>query len=121
IVNAQRRLVNSQRSVAESQRFFDITRQLEVRGEAARADSIRAQIDLQQRQRDVQEAETSIEKAKIALGVLIFPNFSSFFDVVDDLQPPAMLPIFAEADVQARGTNPDVKAAAAGVQQADYD
>ena len=121
VVNAQRRLANSQRSVAESQRFFDITQQLEQRGEAARADSIRAQIDLQQRQRDLQEAETSIEKAKIALGVLIFPNFSSVFDVVDDLQPPALLPQFAEADVQARVANPDVKAASAGVQQAEYD
>jgi len=32
-----------------------------------------------QRQRDLKEAQLAIEKAKIALGVLIFPNFSRTF------------------------------------------
>src|SRR5437868_4841538 len=74
LVAAQRKLVNAQTAVAEAQRFFDITQQLERGGEAARADVIKAQIDLQSRQRDLQEAQVTIEKNKINLGVLIFPN-----------------------------------------------
>src|SRR5258708_6597738 len=86
IAVAQRKYANAQTSVREAQRFFEITQQLEKGGEAAHSDVIRAQIDLQQRQRDLQESQLTIDKAKIALGVLIFPNFSSEFSVVDDLQ-----------------------------------
>src|SRR4051812_46722555 len=79
IVAAQRKAANLRTSVQEAQRFLDITQQLEKGGEAAHSDVIRAQIDLQQRQRDLQEAQLAIDKARIALGVLIFPTFSSDF------------------------------------------
>ena len=121
IVSAQRRLANLQTSVREAERFFDITQKQEKGGEVAHADVIKAQIDLQQRQRDLKEAQLAIEKAKIALGVLIFPNFSSDFSVVDDLGEPALLPPVAEAQAGAVASSPDIKAAAAGVQGAGYD
>src|SRR5262249_21719294 len=75
IVGAQHRLANLQISVREAERFVDITQKQEKGGEAAHSDVIKAQIDLQQRQRDLKEAQLAIEKARIALGVLIFPNF----------------------------------------------
>jgi outer membrane protein TolC len=121
IIAAQRKFANVQRSVSEAERFVDLTQKQEKLGEAAHADVIKAQIDLQQRQRDLKEAQLAIEKAKIALGVLIFPNFSSIFSVVDDLQPPALLPPVAEVRVQAAATSPDVKAASFGLQAAGHD
>src|SRR5260221_10155666 len=121
IVSAQHRLANLQISVREAERFFDITQKQEKGGEAAHADVIKSQIDLQQRQRDLKEAQLAIEKAKIALGVLIFPNFSSDFSVVDDLRDPALLPPMAEASAGAAATSPDIKAAAAGVEGAGHD
>ncbi len=121
IVSAQRKAVNAQRAVQESERFVQITQQQEKGGEAAHADVVKAQIDLQQRRRDLAEAQLGMEKAKIALGVMIFPNFSSEFSVVDDLQQPQVLPPIAEAQAQAAASSPDVKAASAGVQQAGYD
>jgi outer membrane protein TolC len=121
IVVAQRKFANSQRSLQEAQRFLDITRKQELGGEVAHADVVKAQIDLQQRQRDLSEAQLNIDKAKIALGVLIFPNFSSEFAVEDDLQQPALLPPPAEAQAEAAATSPDLKAAQAGVQEAGYD
>ncbi len=121
IISAQRKSANAQRAVTESERFLDITTKQEQGGEAAHADVIKAQIDLQQRRRDLAEAQLGIEKAKIALGVLIFPQFSAEFDVVDNLDEPALLPPMAEAQAQATATSPDVKAATAGVQQAGYD
>lgn len=121
IVVAQRRLVNTRTSVQEAQNFLDITTKLEKGGEAAHSDVLKAQLDLQQRQRDLQEAQLAGDKARIALGVLIFPNFSSNFAVVDDLQEVAVLPMMADVQNQAAASSPDLTAAKAGIQQAGYD
>jgi outer membrane protein TolC len=121
IAVAQRKLTNAQSSVREAQRFVEITQQLEKGGEAAHSDVIRAQIDLQQRQRDLQEAQLTIDKAKIALGVLIFPNFSAEFSVVDDLQQLALIPPMAEVQSQAAASSPDLAAAKASIGAAGYD
>lgn len=121
IVSGQRKVANAQRSVAESERFLDITQKQEKGGEAAHADVVKAQIDLEQRRRDLKEAQLAIDKAKIALGVLIFPSFSADFNVVDDLQDPTVLPPMAEAQAKAVSSSPDVKAANATIQQAGYE
>ena len=121
IVSAQRKVANSQRSVAEAEHFLDITQKQEKGGEVARVDVIKAQFDLQQRQRDLAEAHASIDKAKIALGVLIFPNFSSDFTVIDDLQQPAPAAGSRKRRPQATVSSPDLKAATAGVTEAGYE
>lgn len=121
IAVAQRKFVNGQISVQEAQRFFEITQQLEKGGEVAHSDVLRAQIDLQQRQRDLAEAQLTIDKAKIALGVLIFPIFSTEFSVVDDLQQLALVPPMAEVQSQAAASSPDVAAAKASIGAAGYD
>ena len=83
---------------------------------------IKAQIDLQQRQRDLKDAQLGIEKAKIALGVLIFPDFSADFAVVDDLQQPALLPPVAEAQAQAAAIESrSARPRNASVEQAGYE
>ena len=59
-------------SLAEAQRFLDITTQLETGGEAAHVDVIKAQIQVEQRRRDVQDDQKlAAEKSRIALAVLI--------------------------------------------------
>src|SRR3984957_10850339 len=121
IVAAQRKFGNSQTSLKEAERFFDVTQKQEKGGEVAHADVIKAQIDLQQRQRDLKEAELAIEKARIALGILIFPNFSSEFNVVDDLAEATELPTVEEGRAAATTSSPDIKAAAAGVQEAGWE
>jgi outer membrane protein TolC len=121
IVLAERKLGNSQTSLKEAERFFDVTQKQEKGGEVAHADVIKAQIDFEQRQRDLKEAALAIEKARIALGVLIFPNFSSEFAVVDDFAQPAELPTVEEARAAATSSSPDIKAAAAGVQEAGWE
>jgi outer membrane protein TolC len=121
IVSAQRKAANTETSVAEADRFVDITQKQEKAGEAARADVIKAQIPLRQLQRDLQDAQVSVEKAKIALGVLIFPDFSTEFSVADDLEQPAMLPPMAEAQTQATASSPDLRVASASITEAGYD
>jgi len=121
IVSAQRKVVNAQTSLTEANRFLDITQKQEKGGEAAHADVIKAQIQQQQRARDLQDAQVAIEKAKIALGVLIFPNFTADFNVIDDLSKAEMLPPAEEARAKAVATSPDLKAAQSGVEAANYD
>lgn len=121
ILSAQHHAANTQQSIMEAQRFIDLTTRQEKAGEAARVDIIKARLPLQQLQRDLQDAQVTVEKAKIALGVLLFPDYNAEFTVTDDLNQPAMLPTAAEAQSQATATSPDLKVASASIQEAGYD
>jgi outer membrane protein TolC len=121
IVSAQRKFANAQISLNEAGQFLDITQKQEQGGEAAHADVVKAQIAQQQRQRDLQDAQLAIDKARIALGVLIFPDLRSDYNVVDDLAQPPALPPLPEAQAKATSTSPDLRIAKASVQQSVYD
>lgn len=118
VVSAQRHEVNARRSVEEAARFLDLTRKQEQGGEVARADVIKAQLQHQQRQRDQLEAETTTRKARITLGVIVFPNLEQPYDVVDDLKADMPLPAEDEVRSLALSSNPELRAAQAGVNQA---
>lgn len=121
ILSAQHHAANTQQSILEAQRFIEITTEQEKAGEAARVDIIKAQLPLKQLQRDLQDALVAVEKAKIALGVLLFPDFNAEFTVTDDLTQPAALPTMDEAQTQATSTSPDLKVANASIEEAGYD
>ena len=108
---AQRKYATEQLAFAEAQRFFAITQKLEKGGEVAHSDVIKAQIQFQGQQRDLQQAELEMNRNHLELAVLLFPDFNENFSIVDDMGQPAPIPTFAE--VQAAGTrnNPDLRAA----------
>ena len=118
IASAGRKLLNAQKSLGEAQTFLDITQKQEHGGEAAHSDVIKAQLQVQQRQRDVQDATLAVQKAKIALAVLMFPSLDLNYSIVDDLSQIAMLPPLPEVKAQATGNSPDMRAAQATVSQA---
>lgn len=118
IAAAQRKVTNAQASLSEAQHFLDITQKQERGGEAAHADVIKAQLQVQQRERDVQDAKLAVEKAKIALAVLIFPKLEVNYSIVDDLSKVAALPPLPETTAQAAANNADVRAAQASVTEA---
>jgi outer membrane protein TolC len=117
LVIAQRRFANAQQSLQEAQTFVDVTQKLEKGGEVARADVIKAQIVLQQRGRDVQDAQLAIEKARISLAVLIFPDLNLNFTVADDLKTPEPLAPFDEFRALAVERSPDLRAAQVSLKQ----
>jgi outer membrane protein TolC len=117
LVVAQRHYTNAQQSLKEAQSFVDITQKLEKGGEVARSDVLKAQIVLQQRQRDLQESQLAIEKARISVAVLIFPDYRTDFTVVDDLQTPLPLAPFSEIRALATEKNPNLRAAQITLQQ----
>jgi outer membrane protein TolC len=111
LVVAQRKYANVQRAATEAGRFLDISQKLEGGGEVAHADVIKATIQAQQQQRDLQEAQIAMERSRLDLAVLLFPDFNQNFTVVDDLQSPEPLPTFAEVETAGKKNNPDLRAA----------
>lgn len=121
LVVAQRKYSTAQRADAEAQRFLDISTKLESGGEVAHADVIRARIQAQQQQRDLQEAQLEMERSRLELAVLLFPDFNQDYVVVDDLQTPEPLPTFEEVEVAGKKNNPDLRAALAGYEVATHE
>jgi outer membrane protein TolC len=121
LVVAQRKYATAQRASAEAARFFDISQKLENGGEVAHADVIRARIQAQQQQRDLQEAQLDMDRSRMDLAVLIFPDFNQDFTVVDDLQTPEPLPSFAEVEVAGKKDNPELRAALEALEVANHE
>ena len=121
LVVAQRKYATAQRASAEASRFLDISQKLENGGEVARADVIKARIQSQQQQRDLQEAQLAMERSRLDLAVLLFPDFNQDFAVVDDLQTPEPLPAFQEVEAAGKKNNPDLRAALAAYEVANHE
>src|ERR1700694_2476821 len=116
-VVAQRKYATSQKAASEADHFLGISQKLQNGGEVARSDVIKAQIQNNQTQSDLQDAILAMNKPRLDLAVLLFPNFDENFSVVDDLRLPDSLPSFVE--VQAAGTrsNPALRVALATLRQ----
>lgn len=117
LAGAQRKLGNIRQALEEARRFVDITSKLEAGGEVARSDVLKSQLVMQQRQRDLQDNQLAVEKARIELAVLLFPDFGVDFNVVDDLDAVASLPPLGEMEKQARERSPDLRVAQESVRQ----
>ncbi len=121
LVVAQRKYSTIQRAAAEAVHFLDISQKLENGGEVAHADVIKARIQAQQQQRDLQEAELGMERSRLDLAVLLFPDFNQDFAVIDDLQTPEPFPTFVEVEAAAKKNNPDLRAALAAFEVANHE
>ena len=113
LVVAQRKYANAQQAAAEAGQFLSISQRLESGGEVAHADVLKAQLQLNDRQRDLKESQLGIEKARLDLAVLLFPDFNLDFDLVDDLRLPLPLPARREARALAARNDPELRAALA--------
>jgi outer membrane protein TolC len=121
LVITQRKLANAVQSLTDARAFQDITQKQEQGGEAAHADVIKAQLQTQQRERDLSEAQLAIEEARLILAVLLFPDFQQNFSVVDDVEQTPPLGAFEELQAQALARSPELHVAQAAVQQESAD
>jgi outer membrane protein TolC len=121
LIAAQRKYSSVQQAATEAQNFLNISQKLENGGEVAHADVIKAQIQYQGRKQDLREAQLAMEKARLELAVLLFPDFNENFTVVDDAQLAPPLMSFEEFSQQAEKKNPELRAAHASVEAARYD
>lgn len=115
LVTAQRKLTNAQQTLDDARKFLDITEKQERGGEAAHADVVKAQLQVQQRERDVADAQLAIEKARVALAVIIFPDVRRDYTVTDDLNNVTPLAPFPEVQDLALSKSPELHAARAGI------
>ena len=105
----------------EAKHFAIISGELEAGGEVAHADVIKAGLQVQQRQRDLADAELAADKARIDLGVLLFRDPLTAYVVEGDLHAIGDVPSRASIESAANLDNPDVKAAIAAFRVASLE
>ncbi len=121
VIDSQQKYRNAQAAAAEAQKFVALSRQLESGGEVAHSDVVKAELQANDRERDVQELQLAAERAKLGLGVLVFPNFVSDYEVVNDLAQMPPLPDLAHVQQLAAHNNPDIAAATAALQASQHE
>lgn len=118
VAAAQQKLLSAQKTTDEGDRFFKLTQELEHGGEVAHSDVIKAELQMQERRRQLQEAQLGFLNSRLDLAVLIFPDFNDNFELAEDLHASVPLPALAEVQQRAARDNPDVRAALAAVREA---
>ena len=101
----------AQRALGEAQAFLDLTQKLESGREVAHADVVKADLELQQRRRECEDATLAAEKSRLDLGVLLFPDPRTPYTLAAQSQTPEPLPSEAVIDDAAARNNPDLRSA----------
>jgi len=119
LLAAQTRTANSERAFSEGQHFLELSRKLEEGGEVAHSDTLKAQIQANDLKRASEEAKLAEQNARLALAVLLFPNFFQDFTLVNDLSAAPALPPMNELAAMAAKNNPELQAAFAALEVAN--
>jgi outer membrane protein TolC len=118
---AERKLGVAQRAADEALRFSQLTQKLETGREVAHADVVKANLQLQQRQRDLADAGLAAERSRLDLAVLLFPDPLTPYTLTNDLDQPSVLPTKAEVQADGAKNNPDLRAALESARAAKYE
>jgi outer membrane protein TolC len=118
VAAAQQKLFSAQKAADEGERFLKLTQDLEHGGEVAHSDVIKAELQAQERRRQLQEAQLGLLNARLNLAVLVFPDFNDNYEVADDLHASVPLPTLGEVQQQAARDNPEIRAALESVRAA---
>jgi outer membrane protein TolC len=121
VAAAQQKILSAQKAADEGDHFLKLTQELERGGEVAHSDVIKAELQMQERRRQLQEAQLGLLNARLDLAVLVFPDFNDNYEVADDLHTAVPLPTLGEVQQQAARENPDVRAALEAVRAAGSD
>jgi outer membrane protein TolC len=116
---AQGKIDIEHRALNEANDFVKQTQQREAAREVAHADVVKAQLTQQQRQRELADAELAAEKARLDLGVLLFPDPRWDYKVA--LPTAAALPTREATEAAAKAMNPELASALGSVRSANLD
>ncbi len=108
----QRLLVDA---LHEARSFTDLAQKRENAREGAHADVVKAQLQQQQRQRDLSDATLAADKARLELAVLLFPDPRTPYST-EKPGPPPLLPAREDVNRLAANHNPEIRSALAEVQ-----
>lgn len=118
VLTAQQKAQLQTDALAEASAFTDLTQKREAAREVAHADVVKAQLQMQQKQRDLSDAQVAEEKARLELGVLLFADPRTPYAT----QAPtalATLPTRDEVNQLASRHNPELRSALADIQAAN--
>jgi outer membrane protein TolC len=116
---ADQKVAVAQQALHEAADFTKITREREQAREAAHADVVKAELTEQASQRMLQDAQLLAERARLELGVLLFPDPRTPYQ----LSAPPPPPLAPRADVEAAAAkhNPELRSALAALKVSDAD
>ena len=117
-LTAENKVAVAKRAAAEADSFVTLAQQREAARENAHADVVKAQLQQQQRSRDLADAVVQAQKSRLDLGVLLFPDPRSPYTLTTAAAPP---PLPARADVEAAAghLNPELQSALASLHEND--
>lgn len=106
----------ARRAAAETDSFVKLAEEREAAREGAHADVVKAQLQQQQRARDLADALVQAQRSRLDLGVLLFPDPRSPYKLTAATAPQ---PLPARADVEAAASrhNPDLQSALASLRE----
>jgi outer membrane protein TolC len=116
---ADNKVAVARRAEREAASFTTLTQQRESAREAAHADVVKAQLQQQQRGRDLADATLAAQKSHLDLGVLLFPDPRGAFTLASG--PVAPLPARANVDEAAMLLNPELRQAIASLRVSRLD
>jgi outer membrane protein TolC len=117
---ADHKLAIAQRASQEASNFTALTEQRETAREAAHADVVKAQLQQQQRERDVADAALRVQKSRLELAVLLFPDPRATFTLTASAIPPP-LASREEVETAAARLNPELQSATSSLRVSDLD
>lgn len=104
--------------LTEARDFTQMTTRREAAREVAHADVVKAQLQEQQRQRDLTDAMVGAQRARLELAVLLFPDPRTPY-LTDAPRGQSELPTRDEVNRLASSNNPEIRSALASVNAAN--
>lgn len=119
-LTADRKVAIAEQSQQDAASFTKISQERERAREAAHADVVKAQLEEQIRDRDLQNAQLEAERARLELGVLLFPDPRTPYTLS---APEAPQPLASREDIDAAAAknNPELKSALAALSASQAD
>ena len=121
LIVAQRKYSIAQQAVAEAQHALTISQDLERGGEVAHSDVVKSQLQLNNQQQALNDAQLAMESARLDLAVLLYRDFNENFAIVDDLDLAPALPPLPDVENMAARDNPTLAAAMQSLRAASLD
>jgi len=117
LIATESNLETVMRANDEATRFVTLTQQREAGREAAHADVVKAQLQQQQRSRDVADARIAAVRARLELGVLLFPDPRTDFHT--QAASASVLPDRSDIEAAAAKNNAELKSALASLRASE--
>jgi outer membrane protein len=117
LIASEHKMKVAERAENEAASFTDVAHKRETGREVAHADVVKAQLLQQQRERDLADARLAADKARLELGVLLFPDPRTNYST--ESTPMPAMPSRADVEAQATAHNPELRSALAAVHMSD--